>query len=57
MKLVRMKAPATTSRTMAVVPEIRFAKYKPAIPIAASSRMTRSTVPIFGFIARVFVVT
>jgi hypothetical protein len=54
MKLVRMKIPATTRRTMAVVPEIWFAKYRPAITRAASILTTLSMVPMFFFIGWIF---
>ena len=45
-----MKIPARTNRIMAKVPEMMFAKYKPAITIATSILTTLSAVPIFGFI-------
>jgi hypothetical protein len=44
-----MKTPARTKRTMAKVPEMMFAKYKPAKTIATSILITLSAVPIFGF--------
>jgi hypothetical protein len=53
-KLVRVKTPARTKRIMAKVPEIMFAKYKPAITIATSILTTLSAVPIFGFIVLFF---
>ncbi len=50
MKLVRMKTPASTNKIIATVPEIRLAKYKTTIAIAASILTALSTMPIFGFI-------
>jgi hypothetical protein len=49
-KLVSIKIPARTNSTIAKVPEMMFAKYKPAIKIATSILTTLSAVPIFGFI-------
>lgn len=45
-----MKTTASMMRMMAKVPEMMFAKYKPAIAIAISILTTLSAVPIFGFI-------
>jgi len=49
-KLVKIKIPANTNKTIAKVPEIRFAKYNPPIRMAISILATLSAVPIFDFI-------
>jgi hypothetical protein len=54
MKLVRIKTPARIKRIIATVPEMMFAKYKPAITIATSILTTLSMVPMFFFICFIF---
>ncbi len=49
-----MKIPARIKRRIATVPEIKFAKYNPAITIATSILTTLSTEPMFFFIVIVF---
>jgi hypothetical protein len=49
-RLVRIKMADKISNTMATVPEITFAKYKPIITRAISILTTLSIVPMFLFI-------
>jgi hypothetical protein len=53
-KEVSIKIPATISKTMAVVPEIRLVKYKTAMAKAASILTILSAVPMFNFIVPIF---
>jgi hypothetical protein len=49
-RLVRIKIPANTKRTIATVPEIMFVKYNTPTITAASILATLSIVPMFDFI-------
>lgn len=51
---MRIKTPANIKRIIAAVPEIMFAKYKPAITIATSILTTLSMAPMFFFICLIF---
>jgi hypothetical protein len=47
---VRIKTPARIKRIIATAPEMRLAKYKPAITIATNVLTTLSAIPMFFFI-------
>jgi hypothetical protein len=51
---VSIKTPASIKRIIATVPEMMFAKYKPAIAMATSILTTLSMVPMFFFICLIF---
>lgn len=53
-KLVRIKTAAKINKTIAIVPEITFVKYKLTIVIAKSTLTVLSIVPIFAFMFSIF---
>jgi hypothetical protein len=54
MKLVRIKAAATTSNMIAVIPLITFVKYSAPIKTAIAILIIRSINPMFVFMIRKF---
>ncbi len=48
MKLVAIKIPAKTKKTIAIVPEIIFPKYKRMITAAIEMRIALSMLPMFA---------
>ena len=55
MKLVTTKTNARANRTIAMVPEITFVKYKPAINTATNILIALSVLPKFLFILIFFI--